>query len=67
VRHGQAALSGSKTKAPGFAGGYLLLSISKYSLQGLYRRIICAGAARLARNSLPNIAAMIHCSYQRIN
>jgi hypothetical protein len=24
VRHGQAALSGSKTKAPGFAGGYLL-------------------------------------------
>src|SRR5258706_15347656 len=23
VRHGQAALSGSKTKAPGFAGGYL--------------------------------------------
>ena len=25
VRHGQAALSGSKTKAPGFAGGYLLL------------------------------------------
>src|ERR1700730_2468176 len=27
VRHGQAALSGSKTKAPGFAGGYLLLVI----------------------------------------
>src|ERR1700730_204227 len=26
VRHGQAALSGSKTKAPGFAGGYLLES-----------------------------------------
>src|ERR1700730_17774037 len=26
VRHGQAALSGSKTKAPGFAGGYLLPS-----------------------------------------
>jgi DNA-binding NarL/FixJ family response regulator len=26
VRHGQAALSGSKTKAPGFAGGYLLLA-----------------------------------------
>ena len=25
VRHGQAALSGSKTKAPGFAGGYLLI------------------------------------------
>jgi hypothetical protein len=25
VRHGQAALSGSKTKAPGFAGGYLLV------------------------------------------
>src|ERR1700730_1735650 len=24
VRNGQAALSGSKTKAPGFAGGYLL-------------------------------------------
>src|ERR1700730_388247 len=24
VRHGQDALSGSKTKAPGFAGGYLL-------------------------------------------
>src|ERR1700682_4357559 len=24
VRHGQAALSGSKNKAPGFAGGYLL-------------------------------------------
>src|ERR1700730_18173271 len=24
VRHGQAALRGSKTKAPGFAGGYLL-------------------------------------------
>src|SRR4030081_2661645 len=24
VRHGQAALSASKTKAPGFAGGYLL-------------------------------------------
>src|ERR1700730_6172121 len=24
VRHGQAALSGAKTKAPGFAGGYLL-------------------------------------------
>src|ERR1700720_4557014 len=24
ARHGQAALSGSKTKAPGFAGGYLL-------------------------------------------
>src|ERR1700726_997565 len=24
VRHGQAALGGSKTKAPGFAGGYLL-------------------------------------------
>jgi hypothetical protein len=28
VRHGQAALSGSKTKAPGFAGGYLLFSNS---------------------------------------
>src|ERR1700720_1307678 len=28
VRHGQAALSGSKTKAPGFAGGYLINSAS---------------------------------------
>jgi hypothetical protein len=28
VRHGQAALSGSKTKAPGFAGGYLLRSLA---------------------------------------
>jgi hypothetical protein len=27
VRHGQAALSGSKTKAPGFAGGYLLIRL----------------------------------------
>jgi hypothetical protein len=27
VRHGQAALSGSKTKAPGFAGGYLLTAV----------------------------------------
>jgi NitT/TauT family transport system substrate-binding protein len=26
VRHGQAALSGSKTKPPGFAGGYLLMA-----------------------------------------
>src|ERR1700738_3733109 len=29
VRHGQAALSGSKTKAPGFAGGYLLSTFTK--------------------------------------
>jgi hypothetical protein len=27
-RHGQAALSGSKPKAPGFAGGYLLGSFA---------------------------------------
>src|ERR1700730_9908144 len=31
VRHGQAALSGSKTKAPGFAGGYLLFLAVKKS------------------------------------
>jgi hypothetical protein len=35
VRHGQAALSGSKTKAPGFAGGYLLqLSIGNVTTEG---------------------------------
>jgi hypothetical protein len=28
-RHGQAASSGSKTKAPGSAGGYLLIGASK--------------------------------------
>jgi hypothetical protein len=33
VRHGQAALSGSKTKAPGFAGGYLPRRIERVCKQ----------------------------------
>jgi hypothetical protein len=50
VRHGQAALSGSKTKAPGFAGGYLLKSRS--SLPDSSRQSILF-ARRWLRGSIP--------------
>jgi len=39
VRHGQAALSGSKTKAPGFAGGYLLSTIPGHLVQDRHRSL----------------------------
>src|ERR1700730_186019 len=58
VRHGQAALSGSKTKAPGFAGGYLLVyngdlagrvisvDVDEWSRDDLLK-VICAGESLL--------------------
>src|ERR1700730_19397734 len=50
VRHGQAALSGSKTKAPGFAGGYLLNNLDTAGVQsfnafGSNDRLVTAGSA----------------------
>jgi hypothetical protein len=44
-RHGQAASSGSKTKAPGSAGGYLLVARQKAALHGLSTRTQAAVSA----------------------
>src|ERR1700730_17393456 len=51
VRHGQAALSGSKTKAPGFAGGYLLwtANLRKKSEGGLFSQVFFCPSVRAAR------------------
>src|SRR3984893_9280335 len=51
VRHGQAALSGSKTKAPGFAGGYLLLNAT-IAPGGVATRCPCCVAPK-SRSPLP--------------
>src|SRR5580693_414330 len=40
VRHGQAALSGSKTKAPGFAGGYLLGAVVLRAIMDISARAV---------------------------
>jgi GAF domain-containing protein len=48
VRHGQAALSGSKTKAPGFAGGYLLAAFKERHI-----RIGDAGIGQAASQRAP--------------
>src|ERR1700681_4412372 len=52
VRHGQAALSGSKTKAPGFAGGYLLLM--EAGLSDLGRRTLMTIHTRQPNSSKPD-------------
>src|SRR6202040_1850204 len=49
VRHGQAALSGSKTKAPGFAGGYLLAAISRVLQQNGFAGFGAPSTPRIPR------------------
>src|ERR1700730_12931153 len=58
VRHGQAALSGSKTKAPGFAGGYLLNSPRRLDMSGGFpaqRGHCCVRVRALRRVSLDKL------------
>src|ERR1700738_647551 len=52
VRHGQGALSGSKTKAPGFAGGYLLF-LARISAGEVTHTRTHALAALVARRPPP--------------
>jgi cytochrome c553 len=64
VRHGQAALSGSKTKAPGFAGGYLLLTLKSYR-DGPRPGADTAMSAGVAGLTDPDLAALAHYAASR--